>query len=178
MEVEQAAQLIADIQSELIANYSFLEHWDINFDRAKRRAGICRLTCRTISISLLHVTNNTSDSVRDTILHEFAHAIAFELYKDTGHGKYWKMIAREIGATPKARGNFDLPQAPWLLVHSCNKTTELIKITPRYRRNKKIADYFLNGRPETKGELFFVDSKDFEDFEHGLLEKNRLVLIQ
>jgi hypothetical protein len=178
VQVEEAVALIVDIQEQLSAKYSFLEEWEVSFDRAVRRAGICRLADKTISISLHHVTHNEAVVVKDTVLHEFAHAIAFIVYNDRGHGKYWKSIAREIGAIPKARGNFELPDAPWLLVHACSRTSELNAITPRFRRNKKIANYFLNGRPDTKGELYFVNTIDFKDFEHGLIERERLVLIQ
>ena len=108
----------------------------------------------------------------------FAHAIAYQVYKETGHGHYWKLVARKIGATPKASGKFELPSAPWLLVHVCNESANIYPIAERFRRNKKIRNYHLSGRPETKGELFFVAQTDFNQYKHGLLDKSRLVLVQ
>lgn len=176
--INQTKQLISEIHQLLEAEYPFLNKWIISFDNAKRRAGVCKMSSSTISISLSHIQNNQISVIKDTILHEFAHAIAYELYKESGHGYYWKKVAKKIGATPKACGSFQLPSAPWVLVHACSKTTEIKAISQRFRRNKKIKNYFLSGRPETKGELFFIKQTEFNEFKQGLLEKSRLVLIQ
>ncbi len=169
---------IIEIQNGLLLEFPFLSNWTVNFDNAKRRAGICRLSSKEISISRNHALNNSQEVVRDTILHEFAHAIAYELFKETGHGKRWKQVARAIGATPKASGKFNVPNAPWMLVHRCSRSMQLQPISERFRRNKKIKNYFLTGRPETKGELYFVAQSEYEMFKQGLLEQSSLVLVQ
>ena len=176
--LEQASHLIVKIKTELSDEYSFLESWNISFDNAKRRAGMCKMSTKEISLSVSHIENNDIDVIKDTILHEFAHAIAFELFSDTGHGHQWKMIARKIGATPRAKGAFTLPMAPWLLVHACNETLNIRPIAARFRRNKKIKNYFLIGKPETKGELFFIKQKEYDLFKQGLIEQKQLELIQ
>jgi len=176
--LEKSAQLIAEIQSDLISQYPFLSQWQISFDSAKKRAGICRISSKEISFSICHIESNEIDVVKDTVLHEFAHAIAYELYVESGHGRAWKQIARQIGAIPKAKGSFNLPEAPWVLVHSCSKTSDIRAISERFRRNKKIKNYFLVGKPETKGELFFIKQADYIQFKQGLLEKSRLLLVQ
>jgi len=176
--LEQVSHLIVKIQSDLSEEYPFLESWCISFDNAKRRAGVCKMSTKEISLSVSHIENNEIDVVRDTILHEFAHAIAYELFSDTGHGREWKKIARKIGAQPRAKGAFNLPNAPWLLVHACARTLHIKPIGTRFRRNKKIKNYFLIGKPETKGELFFVNQSEYNLFKQGLLERSRLVLIQ
>lgn len=176
--LDSTSLIIKEIQQQLMQEFPFLSQWTVNFDNAKRRAGICRLSSKEICISRSHALNNGEDVVRDTILHEFAHAIAYELFKETGHGKRWKEVARMIGATPKASGKFNLPNAPWLLVHRCSKSNQLQPISERYRRNKKIKNYFLTGRPETKGELYFVAQSEFEQFRQGVLEQSSLVLVQ
>ncbi len=170
--------LIESVINNLILEYPFLNGWTFEFDNAKRRAGVCKITSKSISISVSHIENNEISVVKDTILHELAHAIAFELYKDSGHGFHWKKIANKIGAIPRARGKFNLAESPWLLVHSCAQTSELKAISQRFRRNKKIKNYFLSGRPETKGELFFINQQQFKQYEQGLLDKNSLVLLQ
>jgi len=176
--IESALVLVEEIQKELQREFTFLSHWRVTLDNAKRRAGICRLSCKEISISRNHILNNDELMLRDTVLHEFAHAIAYELYGETGHGKQWKQVAVRIGAIPKARGAFNLPGAPWLLVHVCSKTSEIEPITERFRRNRKIKNYFLTGRPDTQGELYFVAQVEFNQFKQGLLDKSRLVLVQ
>lgn len=176
--VDRPLEFIEQIQLELMVEFPFLKEWCISLDNAKRRAGICRLSSKQISISKSHILNNDDAMVRDTVLHEFAHAIAYVLYKEAGHGKYWKEIATQLGATPRARGRFNLPVAPWLLVHVCSETTEVKAISERFRRNKKIKNYFLTGQPDTKGELYFVARSDFDQFKDGLLDRSRLVLVQ
>jgi len=176
--MEQIETAISSIHSKLLIDYPFLSSWKVGFDNAKRRAGICRINTKEISISRSHIENNSLEVVEDTILHEFAHAIAYELYSEMGHGSKWKEIAIEIGAEPRARGKFKVENAPWLLVHACTETSNIFPISERFRTNKKIRNYFLIGRPETKGELYFLKQSEYELYKQGLLDKNRLELVQ
>jgi predicted SprT family Zn-dependent metalloprotease len=177
-QMKEAETLIRAIKSELEVLYPFLREWTIVFDNSKRRAGLCKMTERQISFSRSHLRNNSIETINDTILHEFSHAIAFKLHRDTGHGYYWKKIAKQLGATPKAKGTFKIDDAPWLLVHQCTKTSELNPVAKRFRRNKRIKNFFLIGRPDTKGELYFIDQSDFRLFEQGLIDRHCLQLIQ
>lgn len=89
-----------------------LEDWSFTFDRAKRRAGMCRFDQRTISLSR-HLTQlHDADQVRDTLLHEIAHAIAGP---KAGHGSHWRAVATQIGARPQRLlpDEAPLPPAPW-----------------------------------------------------------------
>ena len=49
--------------------------WRFRFETATARAGICRYTTRTIALSVSYVLRAPWDDVRDTLLHEIAHAI-------------------------------------------------------------------------------------------------------
>ena len=69
--------------------------WKFKFDNAKKRFGICRYSCRTISLSSELVLLNSVDEVRDTILHEIAHALVGPNHH---HDSVWKDKAKEIGA--------------------------------------------------------------------------------
>lgn len=178
MTFEEASVLISSIQIELVSRFTFLNDWMVVFDSAKRRAGLCRISTQEISVSINHIESNEESVVRDTIYHEFAHAIAYHLYGDKGHGKHWKKIALLIGAVPKARGHFNLPEARWLLVHICRKTKTLQPIAERFRRNKRISHYHLTGRPETKGELFFLEKSHYIEYKHGQIQQSQLVLVQ
>ncbi len=171
-------EYIKETKYRLERQYPFLSDWTVDFDHAKKRAGLCKMSSKTISISNYHIENNSLSTVKDTVLHEFAHAIAFEIYGETAHGRDWKKVAETLGAQTKARGMFNLPAAPWALVHACSKTLDVSYISPRFRKNKKIKNYFLIGRPETKGELYFMKQSEFNEFKQGLRERNRLVLIQ
>ncbi|HLS13512.1 MAG TPA: SprT-like domain-containing protein [Beutenbergiaceae bacterium] len=89
-----------------------LRHWDLSFDRAKRRAGLCRYDARTISLSRHLTALHSPDQVRDTVLHEVAHALAGA---EAGHGPSWRATARRIGASTARTLAADapMPPAPW-----------------------------------------------------------------
>ena len=178
MQLNQAIELINETRARLVDKYPFLSDWELSFDKAKRRAGVCRLTEKAISISLWHVKNNAENVVLDTMLHEFAHAIAFELYKDTKHGSCWKKVAIELGATPKATGKFILPEPPWILVSYCSIERLVVRIAPRFRRNKNIKKYAIKGRPSTRGCLYYLNAEELAQFESGCIGFEQLNFIQ
>ena len=68
-----------------------LADWQFGWDRAKRRLGVCRLLEKSITISIHFVRANleTPHEIRDTILHEIAHALAW-----TRHGERTHEIGR------------------------------------------------------------------------------------
>ncbi|TQV82756.1 SprT-like domain-containing protein [Aliikangiella coralliicola] len=178
MEKTSFDKLASDIHKRLTDEYSFLSEWTVNFDNAKRRAGICRADKKEISISLCHINNNAQDVVLDTLLHEFAHAIAHELYGEIGHGAKWKSVALKLGATPKATGKFSMPAAPWKLVTYCKESKTVDVVASRYRKNKNIKYYYVKGKPNTQGELYYLCTKQLEKFETGMIGFAQLNFIQ
>ncbi|MET1256001.1 SprT-like domain-containing protein [Aliikangiella maris] len=178
MDIDSAKQLALTLKQDLTVEYAFLHDWRIEFDNAKRRAGVCRLKLRVIGLSIYHVRLNSDSVISDTILHELAHAIAYTLYGEVGHGFHWKNVARKIGATPKSTGKFNLPQAPWILVLFCPTFNQLEEVSQRFRRNKNIRYFALRGRPETKGCLYYISSNELNRYKEGLIAINQLNLIQ
>ena len=77
-----------------------LESWTFRFSAAERRLGECREREMVIRLSRRHAVNGDPREVRDTILHEIAHALAGA---EARHGPAWKAVARRLGAKPKAR---------------------------------------------------------------------------
>ena len=77
-----------------------LTGWTLAFVEAKRRLGDCHFRHRVIRISRTHALEGSEEQIRDTVLHEIAHAIAG---REAGHGPLWKVTARRIGATPRAK---------------------------------------------------------------------------
>jgi predicted SprT family Zn-dependent metalloprotease len=75
-----------------------LHNWQFEFDHAVVRFGRCSHSRRTISLSRELVQLNTEAQVRDTILHEIAHALVGPGH---GHGRVWKLRAASIGAKPE-----------------------------------------------------------------------------
>lgn len=82
--------------------------WSFRFDNAKRRCGACFHSRRTITLSRHFVRLNGEAEVRDTILHEIAHAIAG--FK-AGHGVLWQRVASLLGARPeRCATGVDMPE--------------------------------------------------------------------
>lgn len=77
-----------------------LTGWTLAFVEARRRLGDCHYQDRVIRISRAHALEGSEEQIRDTVLHEIAHAIAGP---EAGHGPLWRATARRIGATPRAK---------------------------------------------------------------------------
>ena len=77
-----------------------LEDWTLAFVESRRRLGDCWYDHRLIRIARRHAIEHPEADVRDTVLHEIAHALAGPAAR---HGPVWKAIARRIGATPRAK---------------------------------------------------------------------------
>ena len=76
-----------------------LDAWTFAFLEAERRLGDCNFEDRVIRIGRTHALDASEAEIRDTILHEIAHALAGP---EARHGALWKATARRIGATPRA----------------------------------------------------------------------------
>ncbi|GAB2619633.1 hypothetical protein Aab01nite_33750 [Paractinoplanes abujensis] len=73
-----------------------LSGWRLVFDNAKTRAGSCHSAKREIALSRPLMRLYEPAQVRQTILHEVAHALAGAGH---GHDRVWRGIARRIGYT-------------------------------------------------------------------------------
>ncbi len=73
-----------------------LGEWTLTFDRAKRRAGMCRSDRREISLSGPLTEVHSAAEVRDTVLHEIAHALVGPGH---GHDAVWRREALRIGGS-------------------------------------------------------------------------------
>src|SRR5689334_24415568 len=87
----------ARLARELLDRFG-LRSWRFRFDRAVRRFGCCHYTTATITLSAPLTVLNSEAEVRDTLLHEIAHAVAG---KAAGHGPEWKKYAAAVGAKPE-----------------------------------------------------------------------------
>jgi len=74
------------------------DKWTFKFDNAKNRFGVCRFSRKEIGLSAPLVILNDETKVRNTILHEIAHAVAGPGH---GHDSYWASKCRELGIKPE-----------------------------------------------------------------------------
>ena len=95
MIITEALQLA----KQLLKQYG-LENVPIKLDNAKNRHGVCRYDrysgfIKNIGLSRHYINLNEESKVRNTILHEIAHALTI----GHGHDRVWKRKAIEIGCT-------------------------------------------------------------------------------
>lgn len=174
MYLEEALDLAAKKLKALSSKYSKLESWTIKTDRARRRAGSCRASEKIITLSEFHIKHNVKEIVLDTILHEIAHAICFEYYSDISHGKNWKKIATEIGATPKSKGHFQTPGATWIIAHVDIENKSVKHVADRFRRTKRLSDFYIKNDPSTKGQLYYLTTEEYNLYSNGDIEFTKL----
>lgn len=131
--------------------------WQGRFDEAKKRFGICKMREKIISLSRPLVLLNPEDEVRDTILHEIAHALAWERHRENcHHDARWRRICKEIGARAVATYDDEVaqPDLPWVL---CHRATGEIFASFVRKPSDDPAHIWIRGRKkETLGQLKYA----------------------
>lgn len=91
-----------------------LEGWILKKDHAKTRLGQTNYTRKHISISTYFLRGKSCDhkAIRNTVLHEIAHAL---VGSTAGHGKVWKDMAIRIGCDGEIYQKMDVPPANFLM---------------------------------------------------------------
>ena len=136
--------------TEILARSLMAEHgltdWTFKWDRSVNRLGNCNHTDRTISLGVPYVEANGYMDVKDTILHEIAHALAG--FK-AGHGWVWKAVCKEIGAEPSRLGHHTVRLAPYKYVVVCIGCGTVLGHRHRRRKNAyHMPNGFMCGRVE------------------------------
>ncbi len=109
--------------------------WRFEFDRAKRRLGVCRHYCRTIGLSKGLTALNEVDRVRNTILHEIAHALVDSKH---GHDLVWRRMAMSIGCDGRrcvSVGSIKTVESKYIAIcNNCGHKHKRHKITSRTKK--------------------------------------------
>lgn len=93
-----------------------LSEWEFGINNNVRRAGVCHYPTASspgrIELSAHFIEHNSEEEIRDTILHEIAHALVGPRH---GHDAVWQAKCREIGAKPIRCYGQDIimPKGPW-----------------------------------------------------------------
>jgi predicted SprT family Zn-dependent metalloprotease len=94
----QAPMILKDAHSlarQLMSAHG-LSHWHFEFDHAVRRFGACIYRSRKITLSRKFTLLNPEPEVRNTILHEIAHALVGPHH---AHDAVWRAKASQLGCT-------------------------------------------------------------------------------
>ena len=133
-----------------------IDGWTVRLDRAKTRAGVCRFGIRQIGLSAPLTRLHSEEEVRDTILHEIAHAL---VGPEHGHDATWRAQALAIGSTGERCVTEDAPrlQGDWVgtcpaghVVHRHRRPQRVrscSRCTPGRFDPAVILEWTLRGRP-------------------------------
>ena len=128
-----------------------LSTWEFGFNANVRRAGVCFHPHGgepgRIELSIHFAARNSDDEVRDTLLHELAHALVGPGH---GHDAVWKAKCRAIGARPEACYGEEtaMPRGRWRATcPGC--ATEF----DRHRRPKRVEGWFCRPCGPNAGKL-------------------------
>jgi predicted SprT family Zn-dependent metalloprotease len=111
---------VCEIEATKLMREHGLSGWRLEFDRSVKRFGQMRERQQVISLSAKLVGLNPWPRVRQTVIHEIAHALAGA---SAGHGAIWKRIARELGhsgSTYYSLADTVQPPMPWQASCGCN----------------------------------------------------------
>lgn len=157
MDLDDAARLARTLMDE-----HGLREWRFGYDRAKVRAGACHFGDRRISLSRHLTLAHDPAQVRETVLHEVAHALVGPRH---GHDRVWRARALAIGATgercyaggdePAVAGRWQGRCAAGHLVHRHRRPTVVLLCT-RCRgvgTLERVIAWSHDGRPVAEHEL-------------------------
>lgn len=86
---------IETLAVELLENFPALSQWEIKIRNTSKAAGRCKYETRQIILSGIILPLMSEDDIRNTILHEIAHALT----PGHGHNLYWRQTAIKIGCS-------------------------------------------------------------------------------
>ena len=113
-----------------VDKYGLKTGWNFGFDLAPARAGICRYNEKQITLSVTYCLKATKAEIRNTILHEIAHAI---VGPNHGHDAMWKTVAEKIGCTAERCHRVEHTTPRWSGQCGCGKQWKRQRLTQRAR---------------------------------------------
>lgn len=178
-EIWEKCQL--DLCMDFPEYHTAIEEYKLVFGRKRRAYGTCKYRTKTIEIHMYLCKHVEVKDLKDTILHEMAHAIDKEVNGYcSGHGNNWKRIARRIGANPKSsssKGNGVIKKSKYIMV-LLNEDGSFEYISPKHRKsrnitlNQPIYGTYLTGRKkETLNKLSLISwDKFINEYKSGNID--------
>lgn len=134
-------------KAETLAKFLLDEHglsgdWSFRFDNAKRRFGCCHTQEKMITMSSSLTFLNGIEKIKDTLLHEIAHALVREKYGNRvrSHGWEWYRLARSIGCKAERCYDGDKVETPQhnyeATCPKCGKVSKAFKLGRSMKRGQ------------------------------------------
>jgi predicted SprT family Zn-dependent metalloprotease len=145
MDLQFAAQQILDSLSERFPlGYIPRIMW-----RAYRvSAGMAYYRQGVIGLSTIVITDE--DKMRSTLIHEYAHLLAFSRHGKTatGHGEAWQQAMRDLGAEPRVRHTYPVLRnsARQEVAYKCERCGQLLLRTRRLPARRRYSHVTCGGR--------------------------------
>jgi predicted SprT family Zn-dependent metalloprotease len=111
----ERSQQLRELARQLMEQHG-LSDWEFGLNSNVRRAGVCHYPhgCNRgrIELSAYFAERNSEAEIRDTLLHEIAHAL---VGPDQAHNAVWRAKCVEIGARPERcyGESVKMPRGPW-----------------------------------------------------------------
>ena len=133
------------LAAELFARHG-LGDWSFSFNRSKTQLGLCLFGRKVIQLSVHFIARNGDELIRDTLLHEIAHALVGPGH---GHDTVWKAKCAEVGARPERLCfDADMPDGCWqALCGSCGMTHH------KHRKPRHAVGWFCRHCGRERGRL-------------------------
>ena len=97
---DQEAFMLAN---ELKNKHESLLKWKVTFNNRKGSFGLCSYSKREIQLSSMLIPVMSDEAIKDTIIHEIAHALT----EGHGHDYVWRMKCIELGGKGERLGGHD-----------------------------------------------------------------------
>ena len=132
-------QLANTILEEAVARYPLTYIPQIRWKNLRVSAGMAYYRSGTIGLSAMIL--DTPEKLRLTLLHEYAHLLAYDRHgrKAANHGIYWKQAMLDLGLEPKVRHSYECArnQVRQIVSYRCQKCGCIIDRKRKLPRNRK-----------------------------------------
>ena len=143
-----------------------LTDWELRFSNQKRNLGYCRPRKKVISISKSFMESNPFPIIKDTLLHEIAHALHFLETGKTNHSNGWKRFALKVGCEPKRcaeTNGLNMPEGNYVgICPVCKKETHFYR---RVRRSYSCSHCTKKYDPKYRLDIMTI--KEYKNYRGG-----------
>lgn len=152
--------------------YNIVKEYKFTFSSRKNAYGVCNYRKKTISICMYLSAHVENWKIKDTMLHEMAHAIDKGINGySSGHGYNWKRICVQIGCEPTSssrEGADQIKKSKYVLVYvKPDGSYEYLKPVHRITKKSPINEFqkgcYIRGRRETLNRLMNITFEEFVD---------------